>query len=51
MKGELLDKLYVIFEDKLIKKEEIQLMDDKMGFKAEFEEGSMAMMVLDIKRS
>ncbi len=51
MKGELLDKLYVIFNDKLINKEEIQLMDEKMGFKAEFEEGSMALMVLDIKRT
>lgn len=49
--GALLDKLYVIFKDKLINKEEVQLMDEKMGFKAEFEEGSMAMMILDIKRT
>ncbi|WP_396636086.1 C1 family peptidase [Maribacter sp. R77961] len=51
MQGELLDKFYVIFKDKLIMKEEMELMDDKMGFRAEFEKGSMAMMILDIKRS
>lgn len=51
MKGDLLDKLYVIFNDKLINKEEINLLEGKMGFKAEFEKGSIAMMVLDIKRS
>lgn len=51
MQGELLDKFYVIFKDKLINKEEMELMDDKMGFSAEFEKGSMAMMILEIKRS
>lgn len=51
MEGELLDKLYVIFNDQLIDKEAVQLMDGKMGFTAEFEKGSMAMMILDIKRS
>ncbi len=51
MEGKLLDKLYIIFEDQLINKEEVQLMDEKMGFTAEFEEGTMAMMILDIKRS
>ncbi|GAB5473387.1 MAG: hypothetical protein Mars2KO_14860 [Maribacter sp.] len=51
MEGELLDKLYVIFNDQLIDKESVQLMDGKMGFTAEFEKGSMAMMILDIKRS
>ncbi len=50
MEGELLDKLYVIFNGKLINKEEIELMEEKMGFTAEFEEGTMAMMILDIKR-
>jgi len=51
MEGELLDKLYVLFKDKLISKEDIKLREDKMGFSAEFEKGSMAMMILDIKRS
>lgn len=51
MEGDLLDKLYIIFEDKLINKDEVQLKDAKMGFNAEFEKGSMAMMILDIKRS
>lgn len=51
MDGELLDKFYVIFKDKLINKEEMELNEDKMGFKAEFNKGSMAMMILDIKRS
>ena len=51
MEGELLDKLYVIFNDKLIDKGNIELNQEKIGFKAEFEKGSMAMMILDIKRS
>ncbi|WP_405399913.1 C1 family peptidase [Maribacter sp. Asnod2-G09] len=51
MEGELLDKFYVIFKDKLINKDEIELNEEKIGFKAEFDEGSMAMMILDIKRS
>jgi len=49
--GALLDKLYLIFGDKLINKEALELMEEKMGFKAEFEKGSMAMMILDIKRT
>ena len=51
MEGELLDKLYLIFNDKLINKDDIELMEEKMGFKAEFDKGSMAMMILDIKRA
>ena len=51
MEGELLDKFYVIFNENLISKDDMELMDDKMGFKAEFMNGSMAMMILDIKRS
>lgn len=51
MEGELLDKLYLVFKDKLIDKEKVELMEAKMGFKAEFEKGSMALMVLDIKRT
>lgn len=51
MEGQLLDKLYLIFNDKLINKDEVKLMEAKMGFKAEFDKGSMAMMILDIKRT
>ncbi len=51
MEGKLLDKLYILFKDKLISKKDMELREDKMGFKAEFEKGSMAMMILDIKRS
>jgi hypothetical protein len=50
MEGEILDKLYVIFNDELISKEDITLEKDGVGFKAEFIEGSMALMILDIKR-
>lgn len=51
MEGELLDKLYIIFNDKLIEKDKVELQEGKMGFRAEFEKGSMAMMILDIRRS
>jgi hypothetical protein len=50
MKGDLLDKLYVIFNDKLISKDDISLNKNAMGFKAEYTNGTMAMMILDIKR-
>ncbi|MGB1308597.1 MAG: C1 family peptidase [Oceanihabitans sp.] len=50
MEGELLDKLYVIFNDKLISKDDIQLNKETMGFTAEYTKGSMALMILDIKR-
>ena len=50
MKGELLDKLYIIFNDKLISKDDITLNKNAMGFKAEYTKGTMAMMILDIKR-
>lgn len=51
MKGELLDKLYVIFKEKLINKDDVILKEGKMGFNATFEKGTMAMMILDIRRS
>lgn len=50
MDGKLLDKLYILFKGKLIGKEDMGLREDKMGFNAEFNEGSIAMMILDIKR-
>lgn len=51
MEGELLDKFYVIFKDKLINKDEMELNEEKLGFKAEFDEGSIALMIVDIKRT
>lgn len=51
MEGTLLDKLYVIFENELIPKDAMKLGKDKMSFTAEFDQGSLAMMILDIKRS
>ncbi|MBU2938375.1 DUF4384 domain-containing protein [Lacinutrix sp. C3R15] len=50
MEGNILDKLYVIFNDKLINKEDITLSEEKIGFTSEFTEGSIALMILDIKR-
>jgi len=50
LEGELIDKLYVIFKDKLIDKSKVQLDDSKMAFEAKYRKGTMAMMVLDIKR-
>jgi uncharacterized protein YvpB len=51
LEGELMDKLYLIFNDKLIDKENITLEDHKMKFNSKFKKGSLAMMVLDIKRN
>jgi len=51
MKGELMDKLYLIFNNKLIDKESITLDNYKMKFSSKFKKGSVALMVLDIKRS
>jgi hypothetical protein len=50
MEGNLLDKLYVIFKDDLIHKDAITLNEDSVGFRAEYDKGTMAMMILDIKR-
>lgn len=51
MEGNLIDKLYVIFQDELIDKKHITLNPEKMRFEAEYTDGSMALMVLDIRRS
>ncbi len=50
LEGELLDKLYVIFKDKLIDKNKVTLDESNMAFEAKYKKGTMAMMVLDIKR-
>lgn len=51
MEGNLLDKLYIIFKDQLIDKDAVNLTEGKMGFTSEYEKGTMALMVLDIKRT
>ncbi|MCB0455826.1 MAG: DUF4384 domain-containing protein [Aequorivita sp.] len=51
LEGELTDKLYLIFNEKLIPKETMTLSDNQMKFDAKFKEGSVAMLVLDINRS
>lgn len=51
LKGEVTDKLYMIFNEKLIPKETMALSKDKMKFEAKFKKGTVALMVLDIKRS
>ena len=50
LQGDLIDKLYVIFKDKLIDKNKIALDKNKMAFEARYTSGTMALMVLDIKR-
>lgn len=51
MNGELMDKLYVIFKDKLVSKENVNLSKNEIAFNAKFSSGSMVMLLLDIKRS
>ncbi len=50
LKGDLVDKLYVIFKDELIDRDNVKLDANKMAFEAKYAKGSMALMVLDIKR-
>ena len=49
--GTLLDKLYVIFKDQLIGKKDIQLAKEGIGFSASYTQGSLAMLLVDIKRN
>jgi hypothetical protein len=48
--GSLLDKVYEELGDKLISSNDMVLTQDNVGFNAEFEKGSVAMLVLDIRR-
>ena len=48
--GSLLDKVYAELGDKLIDNNDMKLTEDMAGFSAEFEKGSVAMLVLDIRR-
>lgn len=49
--GDLLDKLYLIFKDKLIAKENIKLSEGEIAFEATYSSGSMVLMLLEIKRN
>lgn len=51
LQGDINDKLHIIFNDKMISKKDIKLNKDRMRFEARFKKGTMAIMVLDIKRS
>lgn len=48
--GTLLSKLYTIFGDKLISKNEITLSDTEIAFDAQFTKGTMAALIIDIPR-
>jgi len=50
LEGNLMDKLYLIFKDRLISKENVQLSKKSMGFSASYGQGSMVMLLVDIKR-
>lgn len=51
MEGELNDKLYMIFNEELISKDDINLDDNSIKFDARFQKGSVVSVVLDIRRS
>jgi hypothetical protein len=51
LNGSLIDKLYIIFKDKLIPKDKITLTNNEIGFKTTYSSGSMVMLLLDIKRN
>lgn len=48
--GNLMDKLYLIFKDKLVSRDKIGLSQDGIGFTARYASGSMVMLLVDIKR-
>ncbi|NKI30994.1 C1 family peptidase [Croceivirga thetidis] len=51
MDGPIVDRFYTVLQEKLIAKEDMVLKNDILGFDAEFEEGSAAILSLDIRRS
>jgi hypothetical protein len=51
LEGNIKDKLYVIFNEKLINKDDMNLDAHTMKFDARFKKGTMAVLVLDIKRT
>ncbi|MEO0570988.1 MAG: C1 family peptidase [Bacteroidota bacterium] len=51
MEGPVTDRFYEVLKDKLIARSDLTLNDATMGFKAEFEKGSAAILALDIRRS
>jgi len=51
MEGPVIDRFYEVLKDKLIASADMALAEDIMGFKAEFEKGSTAILAVDIRRS
>ena len=51
MQGPVTDRFYEVLKDKLIARSDLSLSDENMGFKAEFEKGSAAILAVDIRRS
>lgn len=51
LKGPVIDRFYEVLKNDLIAKEDMELMPDTMGFNAEFEKGTVAMLTLDIRRN
>jgi len=51
MEGPVVDRFYEVLKDKLIARSDLQLSNEVMGFKAEFEKGTTAILALDIRRS
>lgn len=50
-KGPIIDRFYNVLKDKLISKQDMKLKENLLGFDAEFEEGSAAILSFDIRRS
>lgn len=49
--GPIIDRFYEALKDKLIARSDLELSETVMGFKAEFTEGSAAVLAVDIRRS
>lgn len=51
LQGPVTDRFYEVLKDKLIERSDLQLSEEVMGFKAEFEKGTTAILAVDIRRS
>jgi hypothetical protein len=51
LEGPVTKRFYEVLKDKLIAQSDLQLSEDVMGFKAEFEKGTAAVLAVDIRRS
>lgn len=50
MDGPLLDKLYLLFNNQLVAKDDVSLSANEMAFEASYQSGRLVMVLLDIKR-